>query len=343
MSEILFEALPVADATRFAAELAARETGGLAQFLPNRPIDGFRTRVTRVSRTTQAAKFRSFDAETPIGKRPVAATVTDMQLAPISQKLPLREQEILQKALKDGSLDAAPVVDALYDDTENNVGALLNRAEQLRGEFLFSGALSIEENGFIQEADFGLPADHDLSVSDLDAAWDATGATPLTDELEWVDKVREDSGEEPIATIGSARIRRALMHNAEYATALGAEVGFITVAQFNQVRADMGLPPFVVYDGKVGGVRVTPDDKIAIVTATVGETQWGDTVEALELIGSKAVESARVVGPKICASAWKTTDPVNLWSKASATMLTVAGDINGLFVAEVLTQETPAS
>lgn len=343
MSEILFEAVPPADATRFAAELAARETGGLVQFLPNRPIDGFRTRVTRVSRTTQAAKFRAFDAETPIGKRPVAATVSDMQLAPLGQKLPLREQEILQKALKDGSLDAAPVVDAVYDDTENVVAAILNRAEQLRGQFLFTGTVSIEENGFIQEADFGLPADHDLDVSDLDAAWDATGATPLTDELAWVDKVREDANAEPVATIGSARIRRALMHNAEYATAAGADVGFITVAQFNQVRADMNLPPFVVYDGKVGGVRVTPDDKIAIVTATVGETQWGDTVEALKLLGSKAVESARVTGPKIFASATITDDPVNVWTKSAATMLTVAGDINGLFVAEVLTQETPAS
>lgn len=343
MSEILFEALPVADATRFAAELAAREVGGLAAFLPNRPIDGFRTRVTRVSRTTQAAKFRSFDAETPVGKRPVAATVSDVQLAPLGQKLPLREQEILQRALADGSLDAAPVVDALYDDTENVVAAILNRAEQLRGQFLFSGVISIEENGFVQEADFGLPADHDLAVTDLTTAWDVTGATPLTDELAWADKVREDSGAEPVATIGSARIRRVLMHNAEYATAVGTEVGFITVAQFDQVRADMALPPFVVYDGKVGGVRTTPDDKIAIVTATVGETQWGDTVEALELLGSRAVESANVTGPKIVASAWKTTDPVNLWTKANATMLAVAGDINGLLVAEVLAGETPTS
>ena len=343
MSEILFEGLPVADATRFARELAARETGGLAAFLPNRPIEGFRTRVTRVSRTTQAAKFRAFDAETPIGKRPVASTVSALELAPLGQKLPLREQEILQRALQDGSLEVAPVVDALYDDTENNVAAILNRAEQLRGEFLFSGALVIEENGFIQEADFGLPADHDLAVSDLTAAWDAEGADPLADELEWVDLVREDANAEPVATIGSAKVRRALMANAAYVAAAGALTGRVTVAQFNQVRADMGLPPFVVYDGKVGGVRVTPDDKIAIVTATVGETQWGDTVEGLQLIGSKAVESASVVAPKITASAWETTDPVNLWSKANATALTVAGDINGLFVAEVLAGETPES
>lgn len=340
MSEILFEALPPADATAFARALAARETDPLTGVLPNRNIDGFRTRSTRVSRTTTAAKFRSFDAETPIGKRPVAAQVSQLELAPLGQKLPLRETEILAKALGEEGADLSQVIAALYDDTENNVASILNRALQLRGEFLFSGAISIEENGFIQEADFGLDPSHNLSVGELDTPWDSDGANAIDDELNWIEQVQDDSGETVTALVTSTRVARRLLTNGQYVQAAGALVSRVSPAQFNEIRQAFNLPPIVICDAKVGGTRVTPDDKVALVTSTVGEFQWGDTVEGLELLGSKAVESAAVHAPKIVASAWKTTDPVNLWSKANATGLVVAGDINGLLVAEVLAGST---
>lgn len=333
MAEILFEAVKPADLTRFARELAAAEPGVLSRYLPNRQIDGVRSRKTTVSRTTTKARVRAFDAETPIGQRPAAATVTEVALAPVGQKLPQSETTILAKALAEG--DMGEVVSALYDDTTNNVAAITNLVEAWRGEFLFSGKVSINDNGFIQEADFGLDASHNLEVTDLDAPWDG-GGDALADELDWVAQVREDSGEDPVATIGSTRILRVLVKNAGYT---GEDVDRITLETFNQLRREWGLPPFVVYDLGVGGVRNTPEDKIAIVTRTVGETQWGITAEELELLGSRAVEAATRHQPRITASAWKHTDPVSLWTKANATVLPVAGDINGLFVAQVLAGE----
>lgn len=336
MSEILWDQIKPADLTVFSQQLAAAEPGGLEKVLPNRQIDGFRTRSTKVSRTTTAAKFRSFDSETPIGKRPVAVQTSSLELAPLGQKLPLRESELLAKGLTGGDLKA--VVSAVYDDTENNIGAITNRAEQLRGEFLFSGALSIEENGFIQEADFGLADDHNLSVGDLDAAWD-NGGDAIEDELTWQQRVVDDSGESVAYAVTSTRVARSLLTNPAYIAASGTTQERLTTAQVNSIRADYGLAPLFIYDGKVGGVRNTPDNKIALVTSTVGETQWGDTVEAAVLFGSNAVDSIEVRAPKIAAAAWKTDDPVNVWSKANATALVVAGDINGLLVAEVLSPD----
>lgn len=336
MSEILWDQVPAADLTVFAQNLAAAEPDVLETVIPNRQIDGFRTRATKVSRTTTAARFRAFDAETPIGKRPVAVTTSSLELAPLGQKLPLRESEILAKFLGGGDLKA--VVQAVYDDTENNVGAIRNRIKQQRGEFLFSGVVSINENGFIQEADFGLPADHDLSVGDLDAAWD-NGGDAIADELAWIEKVKEDTGgESPAYLVTSARVARSFLTNDAYLAASGTTQSRLTTAQVNQIRADFGLPQVVICDDKVGGVRTTPVDKVALVTRTAAEAQWGDTVEAFELFGSKAVDSVVTQAPKITASAWKSSDPVNLWSKANATALVVAGDINGLFVAQVLSE-----
>lgn len=338
MSEILWDGVEAADLTVFARNLAARETDTLQRVLPNRPIDGFRTRQTRVSRTTTAAKFRSFDAETPIGKRPIAVQVSSLELAPLGQKLPLRESEILAKSLGGGDLSA--VVQTVYDDTENNVAAIINRVKQLRGEFLFSGVISINENGFIQEADFGLPADHDLTVGDLDAPWD-NGGDAIADELAWIEQVVEDTGgDRPVFAVTSSKVARAFLTSPAYLAASGTTQERLTSAQVAQIRRDYDLPELVIDDDKVGGVRVTPEDKFALVTATAGEAQWGDTVEGLELFGSNAVDSVSAQAPKIVAAAWKSTDPVNLWSKANATALVVAGDINGLFVAQVLAGTT---
>lgn len=335
MAEILFEAVKPADQTRYARELAAAEPGVLARFLPNRQVEGTTSRSTSVSRTTTPARVRAFDAETPIGKRPAAITQAAVGLAPVGQKLPQTETQIIAQALAEAG-DLGEVVSVLYDDTSNNVAAITNLAEQWRGEFLFSGAVSINDNGFIQEADFGLPADHNLSVGDLDAPWDG-GGDAIAAELDWVAQVRLASGADPVATIGSTKVLRALLKNVGYT---GGEDTRVTPAMFNALRTEWGLPPFVVYDGAVGGVRNTPDDKIAIVTSTVGETQWGITAEELKLIGSRSVESATRHQPRITAATWLADDPVTLWSKANATVLPVAGDIRGLLVAQVIAGTT---
>lgn len=338
MSELLFDAVKAADLTRFARELAARTDGNLSRFLPNRQVSGTESRTTRVSRTTTKARVRAFDAETPIGKRPVSITQDKVGLAPVGQKLPLRESELIALALTEGA-DLAEVVQAIYDDTENNVASIINLAEAWRGQFLFTGKVSINDNGFIQEADFGLSADHNLSVGDLTAPWDGAGDA-IGDELEWIRKVRAASGEDVVATIGSAKILRQLLSNPVYVEASGLAADRITPATLNAIRSEWGLPEFVVNDDEIAGARVTPEDKVALVTKSVGETQWGVTAEELELFGSNAVDSATKHQPRIVASSWKRTDPVSIWQKANATVLPVAGDINGLFVAQVLAGTT---
>src|SRR5690606_29760752 len=137
--------------------------------------------------------------------------------------------------------------------------------------------LDLDDNGVKMTADFGLASSHNIAIDAGHTPWDNTGATPLTDELEWMIRVQDDSGEQVIATIGSTEIRRQLMRSEEYLTGAGTLRSFLTVTEFNELRTAMELPPFVVYDEKVDGSRLTPANKIAMVTASVGETQWGVT------------------------------------------------------------------
>lgn len=335
MADILFDPIPVADTTVFARALAAAEPGGLARFLPNRNVNAISSQVARVSRVTRAAQVRAFDAETPIGRRPLSVARSSVDLVPIGEKLPLGERQILMEYLQNQNSDAAldQVRAEVYNDVANTVGAVTNKVEQLRGEFLFSGAISLDENGFIQEADFGLDPSHDLGPGDLsDGAWDA-GGDWVTDLTAWVQLVAADSGSQVEAVVVSTAVRNALVRNVREAYA-GANA--LTGALFQEIWSDSGLPELVVYDGQVGGVRNTPANKIALVTAEVGETQWGLTAEGLELIGSNAVDTAVTAPPALVTSVWRRPDPVGIWTKTNATALPVAGDINGLLVAEVL-------
>lgn len=339
--DILFENVSPADATTYTRAWANRldtdpTTGpSLAQFLPNRTISGLKSRMTRASRVQTKARFRAFDAPTPVGQRPVAITVSEVSLAPLGQALPLREQEILLKAQGDGRWDE--VVDAVYDDMRNNATAIHNLIEALRAEFLFTGALSINDNGFIQEADFGLAADHNLDLATVGTAWDDVTIDSIDQEQEWVNKVQQDADAPVVAAVTSQRVLNALMKQEVYRNPTALVVNRSRTA-FNAARVEAGLPPIYTYEKAVDGARLTPDNKIAYVTGSVGETQWGDTAEALELFGSNAIDESNVDQPAIASAAWRTKNPVNVWSQSNATALPVAGDINGLFVAEVLAE-----
>lgn len=347
----LLDLVEPADLTQYSRLLAAElddDTRGpsLSRFLPNRTIEGVKTRRTRVSRTQTAAKFRAFDAPTPVGKRPVAVVRDELELAPLGQSLPIRERELIQLALAGGN-DAAAVdlVGVIYDDVRNNVAAIRNRAEQLRGGLLFSGVITINENGFIQEADFGLAPSHNLSISDVGDAWDDPDTDSIDQELSWLQTVESDADASVVAMLTSRAVVNAMMKQKVYRFPLGESGGMVnrSLEAFNALRVATGLPPVYIYDKAIAGVRITPSDKIAYVTDTVGETQWGTTAEAVSLFGSNAVDEVTTDAPAITTAAWKEKNPVNHWTQSDATMLPVIGDINGLFNAQVLAGSSPSA
>lgn len=339
--DILFDNVDPADVTVFTREWANRldtdpTTGpSLAQFLRNRTISGIKSRLTRASRTPVKARWRAFDAPTPIGRRPVAITTTEVALAPLGQTLPLREQEIMLRAQGNG--DWSEIIDAVYDDMRNNATAIHNLIEDARAQLLFTGIVAINDNGIIQEADFGLAEDHNLDLADVGTAWSDTTVDSIDQEQEWVQKIGQDADSPVVAAITSQRVLNALMKQDVYRNPTALIVNRSQSA-FNAARVEAGLPPIFTYEKSIAGQRLTPDNKIAYVTADVGETQWGDTAMALELFGSNAIDEQNTDQPAIASAAWRTKNPVGIWSQSDATALPVIGNIGGLFVAEVLAE-----
>lgn len=335
----ILELVSPAALTAFARQIPEPIENPLTNVLPNVQVQGIKSKtVRRVHRTTQA-KFRSFDAEAPIGRRPDSIIVSELALLPISEKLPIGESLLLQ--LAEGASDAAigRIRESIFDDAERLTVSILNRAEAARGQFLSTGKITLNENNVVTEADFQLPADHQVTPGTL---WSNAAATPLSDEITWSRKVRTDAQRRPVTATTSERVLGYLVANAEYRNAYwqrGGDSPTLNLDQLNQVRAANGLSRLNVYEGEVptdsGTTRVIADDLFILTTDTVGESQWGITAEARELVGSNAVDFNQTQAPGITVVQYATPDPVTTWTKASSIYLPVAGDINGLLVADV--------
>jgi hypothetical protein len=304
----------------------------LETFLPSKPVNDLQYRfVAGGQGLAEAATVRAYDAESPIGSRPgVSRTIGE--LPPISRKIRLGEYDSLRLR----NLDSA-IRDQVFNDAVVMAKSIAARVELMRGEALWSGQIALNENGVIATVSFGRAGGHTVTAG---TPWTTTAtADVINDLMTWVATYTTTNGEAPGAAIISSRILGLIMRNAKIATSVGSLAGtpgIVTVDAVNSLVASFGLPRLVVNDEqvKVNGTatRVIPDDKVVFVPASasdLGATLYGVTAEAQEpdynLAGS----------PGIVAGAYKTDDPVAVWTKAAAIALPILANPDLTFCADV--------
>ncbi|WP_072689282.1 major capsid protein [Rhodococcus marinonascens] len=317
----------------------------LSEFLPNVEVDDLDYRFARGGEgLAEAATFRAFDAESSIASRPGITRVSG-ELPPVSRKIRLGEYDRLRQRKADKA-----ITDGLYTDTERMVRAVGARMELARGQALVTGKVTIAENGFVADVDFGRNAGHsNVAPSTLWSAVDTS--TPITDMLAWqATYVANNDGQYPGAIGTTLKVLNNILRSAEVRT-LGATVSggpsVISRALLAQILEAYGLPPVVLNDTqvKVDGVatRVIPESAFLFLPAPMsGETMGGSTVLGSTLYGPTAESLEPDYGiaagdePGITAGVYKTPDPVALWTKAVATALPVLANPNLSFHAKVL-------
>lgn len=339
----IWDILPAVDATAFARVVPDDLPDTLSALLPDRQINGVKSRTARRTRTNVTAKYRAYNAETPIGRRPEALTVTEQALPPIGQKLPVTEWETLWLEFAGGGGNAfAGMLQQMYDDIEQNVRAIRNRMTLARGDLLTDGKFTLAgENGLVLEADYGLNA---ALLPTASQYWNNADALILSDLQAWDRVVRTRSGRPPVAVRASSLIVGYMLKNDEVrASYWGGNANAqpnLNRAQLSQVLRDNGLPPIVEEDHQleVDGVvtRVLPENRLIMVVDGVGETQWGVTAESLELVASNAVDFTRADAPGLFAAVYRTPDPVTGWTKVTGVGMPVLGEPDGLLSARVL-------
>jgi hypothetical protein len=314
----------------------------LNQLLPDVEVQDVEYRVAAASVTHGEAAFRAFDTPTPIGRRQATLTTTVGLFPPVGQKLVVGEFErvMLQRA-QGSTVDT--LVRQSYLDTHSNVIAIRTRMERARAQVLTTGKFTLtDENGLTLTADFGVAADH-LNVAPAGALWTDVNADLFGDLEAWFTKYQDDDefGELPGAITTSRRVVNLARKNKQIVRAVFgplATEGHVTQEQLRTVLIDEGFPPFRTYETKVGGQRLIADDKVILSPsdpASLGETQFGITADALELVNSNVVEFALHDAPGITAVQLKNGDPAQIYNKATAGAIPVLTRPNRLFVADV--------
>lgn len=308
----------------------------LARFLPSQSIDDLMYRFTRGGEgLAEAATFRAYDAESPIGSRPGVTRVTG-ELPPISRKIRLGEYERLRQRKADQQIR-----NAILDDATRMTRAVAARVELARGEALYSGKIVLNENGVTATVDFGRSSSHTVAPSTL---WTNANATPVTDLMSWRDTYVASNGSAPGRILTSRRVLALMMRNGEMRNLVfpgATQPNIVTETAVNQVLEAFGLPPVEVYDAQVSvngtATRVIPDDRLLLLPAPgsldgdqLGATLWGTTAESLE--PDFGVEGDE---PGIVAGAYSTKDPVAVWTKAAGIALPVLANPNLTFCADV--------
>lgn len=318
------------------ASLADQEANQftLSQWLPSRDVDDLEYRFTRGGEgLIEAATFRAYDAESPIGAR-AGFTRVSGELPPISRKIRLGEYDRLRQRKLE-----AEISNALYSDSERMVRSIAARLELARGDALVNGQVTISENGVIATVTFGRSGSHSVTTS---TSWaTVASATVIQDLVSWCATYRTTNGVDPGVILISTQTLGYMLRNAELRTLAGSLSGTPALVSQEQVRAVFaahGLPPFRVYDAQVkvsgSATRVIAADKVLLLPADgsqLGATLLGTTAESMEPGYGLTGDEAGIV-----AGVYKDDDPVALWTKAAAIGLPVLVNPDLTFVADVI-------
>lgn len=326
-----------ADLTGYAREsLIAYEAdrGSLSAFLPDRPVNDTVARfVQGANGLVDVAEYRAYDAETSIGDSLNGQRVT-VELPPLGRKYHNSEYDQLRLVGRQGD-------DALVQSTADRLAAQAARAvsdrlERMRGVVLETGKATVNENGFIAEADFG--RDEKLNVT-LNKKWTESDASPVDDIRAWADLYADTNGVEPGALVMSNKAI-SLLARSEAVRSLagfgGATPGVLSVDQLNLILQSHELPAIQRYNRRVQVAgkteRVIGEDTVLLLPAAaddwqgteLGATFWGTTLESVDPRYSIPFADQ----PGLVVGAYREDDPLTVWVRSAAIALPVLANAN---------------
>lgn len=335
MADLVVDLVTPAELTGYARAAQAdrpENQPSLANYLPDQFINDLSFRFSRGGGALRdVATYRAFDAESPLGRREGFSTVQG-SLPPISRKMRLSEYD--QLVLRNATDEQRNL---LLRDAERLTREVEARLEVARGDALVNGSVTISENGVEAGVDFGRSTDVEFAPT---TAWtDGTtpGGTPIDDLLAWQEAYVNKNGQAPGRLVMATRVRSFLQRHPQVLAEIrgdSAAVSTVGLNDLNGLLQAYGLPAIDTYDVQFSGVgRVVPNNVILMLpgnAADLGSTLWGATLE------SQDERYGITEAPGIVASAWKTQDPIGLWTHVAAIGLPILGQPDLAGIATVL-------
>ncbi len=310
---IVFDSVVPPDAlTTFIREVPIPADQVLNRLLPDRTFDQLEVSFDELTRTNRAAKFRAFDAGIPKSQRDTPVT-RKAKMPPISARNSKGELERLRlEQARSGGGSRSAMINAIYDDAESLTREIRTRMELARGDVLVDGKVTINENGLVLEADFGVPGGNLVDLT-TGTPWSTVATADIVGDLTTlVNAYTALNGFAPGGFVTSKKIVGYMLQNAGFRTLSasfisGSTAPLITRPAMDQVLSNFLLPPLLwMYDSvaDVDGVttRILPENRLFLVPpnpSDLGFTAWGVTATSLELVNSNAVDFSFADAPGI--------------------------------------------
>ena len=317
-----------AELTGFSREEASQfdaNAGTLADVFPYVSTAGVSYSWTVNEKVQDVASFRAFDAESAFGKN-AGLEKKIAELAPISLKKRFGEYDQLVRSGQNSPETVQAAADRLAAEVSQGI---VRRLIQARGEALVTGRLAINEDGFVQNVDFGRRPDHTANAS---VAWDGA-ADPIADLEAWRQAYVDHTGQEPTGIKASPKVVAALQRNDKVRAYLGTNApALLDRATVNNILAGYGLPAIEVVNTRVAGAPVLDVDHLVFTAAGAGATVYGTTVEATDpryRLSGDAV-------PGLVVGAYALDDPAIKLIHGNGVALPVVGTRDLTFAARVL-------
>lgn len=316
----------------------------LSRFLPDEPIDDIEYRVAAGGTgLADAATYRTYDGESPIGRRQPLSSVIG-ELPPLSLKTRLSEYDRLRMM----KVTDQRLRDQLFNDARKLTRDVAARVELARGQTLATGTTPINELDVT--VDWGRSATHTVTAATL---WSDPASDPLSDLMTWRDTYLGTNGVDPGTLLVSRRIWNNLLRNQSVRNQIFPgyqQASVVTQADLNNMLGAQGLPPVTLYQAKVNvdGVAqfVIPDnvalflppavsggnDNGPVEDTQLGGVFWGQTAESMDPRYGLAEGDL----PGLVAGEYTEEDPPSVWTKVASINLPVLANPNLSFAATVL-------
>jgi hypothetical protein len=343
---IFFDAPVAPDAlTAFVREVPTPSVLALSSLFPTRFVDSNTVDFAEIVRTNRTARYRSFDGRIHVSERDTGSEKR-VKLLPLSSSLSMGEYERLQlEFARTSGTNQQALANAVYNDAESLTREVQNRLEQAWGDVVTDGKLTINENGYAGEADFGVPGTHIVTAGTV---WTNPAALMFTDIRTWTDVYIATNGFAPGSMRTSTRVLRAAQTNTEFINAIrGAAAGAtrVSLREINDLLSGEGLPTFdLPYDTMVSiddvSTRVVGDDKVVFVPpniADLGYTAFGLSATALELVNSNVSDLSFSEAPGIVGVVIKDGPPFRQFTYVDAVAMPILANAKLLMVADVAT------
>lgn len=273
------------------------------------------------------AKFSAFDAEAPIGSREKFEE-KDYEKLLIKEKIKVGEEDLYLKGMSDDE-----IIDYLYDDMSIETQRVLARAELANMQVLSTGALTIQENGFVDVIDYNYNTDHNLSFKD----WNDPKHS-IVDDLNAVIEAAKAEGKLIRRAVTSSKMIGYMVKNEELTLALNSINLPMTRKNVLNYIAEAYEIDFVENDdlykvegGDVATHRFFPENKISFFGANAfGVGLLAPTPSEMQTVKAPGEVDMRQF---VYLSAWSTNDPAATWTMGSMVYLPLPLDIDNLFIA----------